>query len=280
MGKHKKSTIPAPPPESFHLPQTGVESHAHLNDRRFQDDFDSVLQRCRDTGLARIGQIFLSADAWEEDSPKFLPHSEFFFALGIHPTEAALYTHKEKERLKAIYAHEPRIKAVGEIGLDYYWKDCPPDVQKKVFAEQLDTACALNLPVVIHCRNAEEDTLKLLEERQFKDYPLLWHCFGGDARLADHILNNGWHISIPGPVTYPSNELLREAVRLIPAERLMMETDSPYLPPMPHRGERNEPAYLAFTIQTMAQSRGVSPEDLWTSCGRTACAFFKLEPPQ
>jgi TatD DNase family protein len=106
--------------------------------------------------------------------------------------------------------------------------------------------------------------------------PLVWHCFGGDRALAERILELGWHISCPGPVTFPANSALREAVKIIPAERLMIETDCPYLAPMPYRGKRNEPAYLALTLQVRAEERGVAAAELWTSCGKTAAEFFRL----
>ena len=175
------------------------------------------------------------------------------------------------------FATEPRLRAVGEIGLDFHWQDCPRELQFKAFAEQLDLARELDVPLVIHCRDAEDDCLMTLEARGFAGYPLLWHCFGGGPALARRILNNGWHISVPGPVTYPANAALREAVALIPADRLLLETDSPYLAPVPWRGRRNEPALTVFTAQTVAEARGVSPEDLWLACGKNARRFFGLE---
>ena len=156
-------------------------------------------------------------------------------------------------------------------------QDCPRELQFQAFGEQLELARDLALPVVIHCREAEDDCLTLLEARGFAGYPLLWHCFGGGPELARRIVGNGWHISIPGPVSYPANTALREAVAAIPAERLLLETDAPYLSPVPWRGKRNEPAYTVFTARWMAEARQMPAEDLWLLCGTNARRFFALE---
>jgi TatD DNase family protein len=261
-----------------------VESHAHLNGPKFAEDLEEVLARAKNTGLAYIMQVFLSARAWNEGHARFKNHPEAYFMLGLHPTDLYNFADFDAElyAIRAIIkndqAGERRIKAVGEIGLDYYWKDVPPEAQIPAFRKQLALARELALPVVIHCRDAVEDTFKILEEENFADRALLWHCFGGDREMAGRILDNGWHVSIPGPVTFPANLALREAVAFIPPERMMMETDCPYLAPMPHRGKRNEPAFLAFTIQSMALAKNMSAAELWTSCGRTAIEFFGLPP--
>ena len=132
----------------------------------------------------------------------------------------------------------------------------------------------LDLPVVIHSRQAEEDTVAVLLEMGFRDRPLLWHCFGGDAAMARTLLDNGWHISVPGPATYPKNVALREAVASIPPDRLMLETDCPYLSPQQYRGKRNEPAYLAFTCAGVAELRDEDPAETWAACGANTLRFF------
>lgn len=284
MSKKKNSAHDAPPPESFGLPRTGVESHAHLNGPRFESDLEEVLARAKNAGLAYIMQVFLGVQAWNDGYPRFKDRPECYFMLGVHPTDIHKLADPDAELagIRAIIeddmAGERRIRAAGEIGLDYYWQDVPPEAQVPVFRKQLAMARGLGLPVVIHCRDAVEDTFRILEEENFAGRPLLWHCFGGDATMAGRVLDNGWHLSIPGPVTFPANRALREAVAQIPPNRLMMETDCPYLAPMPHRGRRNEPAYLAFTIQAMAEAKNMSAAELWTSCGRAAIDFFGLPP--
>jgi TatD DNase family protein len=259
-----------------------VESHAHLDDDRFLPDLDQVLSRAAAAGVAHLGQIFLGPAAWEKGKGRFPrnpAHPEVFFLLGIHPAEAHAFPPDVPDRLRSILTSDPdasRIRALGEIGLDYYWKDCPPPVQKEMFRRQLRLAGDLDLPVVIHCREATEDALSLLRDEGFFGRPLLWHCFGGDSALAARIVEAGWHLSIPGPVTYPANEDLRRAVASVPRDRLLVETDCPYLAPHPLRGRRNEPAFLGYTIAAMAEARGEDPADLWTACGENARRFFGL----
>lgn len=270
----KKSRPYFPPPA---LPRTGVESHAHLNSRQFDLDREEMLERAAAAGVAQILQVFLSPEAWERDKALFGDHPNIYFLLGIHPTEAERLTLDAEAAIRAAVRADPRIRAIGEIGLDYYWKDCPPEIQKETFIRQLGLAREVGLPVVIHCREAEADTFALLEKQGFTGYPLLWHCFGGDAPMADRIVENGWYLSIPGPVTFPANNALREVVASVPLERLLVETDCPYLSPEPLRGKRNEPANLGYTIAAMAKARNMDTTVLWTACGDNARRFFSID---
>ena len=276
MSSKKNDPWFAPPA----LPCTGVESHAHLNHPRFADDLEAMLGRAREAGVAWFGQIFLSPQEYHTHIERFSTWADMFFIVGIHPTDLLEHSITVLDEIQAIIASNKRIRAVGEIGLDYYWKDCPADLQKQFFIPQLHMAKDLGLPVVIHCRDAEEETLSILTAEGLTGYPLLWHCFGGDSELARRVLDAGWHISVPGTVTFPKNQALREAVARIPDDRLLVETDCPYLAPVPLRGKRNEPAYLGYTIAAMAQARNTSPEQLWTTCGNNARRFFGLDAPE
>ncbi len=178
--------------------------------------------------------------------------------------------------MRAHFKAEPRLKGVGEIGLDYYWERVPHDVQKDTFIRQLELARELDLPVVIHSRDANEDTVALLVEQGFRDCPVLWHCFGADVDLARSLVHNGWHVSIPGPVTYRKTDELQAAVAHIPLDRLMIETDCPFLTPEPWRGKRNHPALMAFTARRIAEIKGRSVVDIWQMAGDNARAFFGL----
>ncbi|MDR2574675.1 MAG: TatD family hydrolase [Desulfovibrio sp.] len=271
---HKK--IQRIDPLTMALPVGGVDSHAHLDGPEFDADRDATLDRALAAGLARIGCVFLNPGDFTVRKTLFNARPEVFFLLGIHPCEGRFCTDEALSAMRGAFAHEPRLKAVGEIGLDYHWKDCPRETQIAAFTAQLDLARELDRPVALHCREAEEEALAILESRGFKNYPLLWHCFGGGKGLARRILANGWHISIPGPVTYNGNAGLREAVAVIPADRLLLETDSPYLSPVPWRGARNEPAHTVFTAHAVALARGESPEAVWLACGENARRFFRL----
>ncbi len=253
-----------------------MESHAHLNSRQFSVDRKEVLERAFAAGVAQIIQVFLSPEAWATGKELFAQYPEVYFILGIHPTEAAGYTETMETGIRQAVLADARIRAIGEIGLDFYWKDSPPEAQIRVFLRQLALARDLKLPVVIHCREAEKECFELLEGEGFTEYPLLWHCFGGDAVMLERIVRNGWHISVPGTVTFPGNGALRLAVAAAPAERLLVETDCPYLSPMPLRGKRNEPANLGYTIAVMAEARGMTPAELWTQCGDNARRFFGI----
>lgn len=256
------------------LPCVGCDSHAHLDGEEFDADREEVLARARAAGVATIGNIFLHPDTWRQKRAYFDAHPEVFFVLGIHPCDGQQCTPEVMAAIRDAFAEDERLRAVGEIGLDFYWDDCPKEIQYQALHDQLQLARELEKPVVIHCRNAEAETLTTLEARGFAGYPLLWHCFGGDADMARRIIRNGWYISIPGPVSYPANKAVREALAVIPDDRLLLETDSPYLSPVPWRGKRNEPAFTVFTVRHMAAARGMEPEELWQLCGNNARRFF------
>ncbi len=272
----KKNKAPLPEPESLALPRTGVESHAHLDLEPFAADLAEVLDRARRSGVRGMGNVFLGPDAYHAGKALFAAAPDVFFLLGIHPGDADKCDAQAVAAMRQAFADDPRLRAVGEIGLDYYWDDHPRDLQQQVFRMQLALAREVERPVVIHSRDANADVLAILEEEGFRNYPLLWHCFGADAATAERIVANGWHVSIPGPVSYPKNDGLREALRVIPQDRMLLETDCPYLTPMPYRGKRNEPAFLVFTARVVAETLGVPVADLWTQCGRNAARFFGL----
>lgn len=259
------------------LTQGGVDSHAHLDSKEFDKNRDEIIKKAHEAGVSQIGNIFLSPEDFERNNKYFASFPEVFFILGIHPCDGLKCSPSCLEKMAFLFQNDKRLKAVGEIGLDYHWDDCPREIQKEALILQLQMAKELSKPVVIHCREAEEDCLMILEAEGFKDYPLLWHCFGGGARQAKRIIYNGWHISIPGTVTYPANAELRQAICEIPDDKLLLETDCPYLAPVPWRGTCNEPAYLVFTARAAASARGQNPDELWKRCGDNARRFFNAE---
>lgn len=276
MGKKKKKIRPLP--ESLGLSPIGIDTHAHLDMEDFpEEELDEVLAQARKSGVARIGNVFLSVDAYEQGRARFANHPSVFFTLAQHPNDTNEFDTADIDRMRECFENDPRLKAVGETGLDYYWDDVPHEVQQKAFRLHLGLARELDLPVVIHSRDADEDTIAILLDEGFKDRPLLWHCFGGGPELAERILDNDWHISIPGPVSYAKNHDLRVATMLIPLNRLVIETDAPYLTPEPWRGKRNHPALVAFTAAKVAEVKAMRIEDIWRTTARTARRFFNLD---
>ncbi|MEF2144667.1 MAG: TatD family hydrolase [Desulfovibrionaceae bacterium] len=279
MSKKKKR----PEPESLNLPLCGVDSHAHLDlsdpdAGGFETDLDEVLDAARRAGVARIGNVFLGPDKYERNRSRFDAHPEVFFILGMHPCDALDCTDEILSRMAAAFRTDTRLRALGEIGLDFYWDDAPHDVQEQVLRAQLRLARELDVPVVIHCRDAEADMLRVLDDENFTGRALLWHCFGGGPDLAEAVLSRGWQLSIPGPVTYRKAEELQAAVAMIPLERLLVETDCPYLTPEPWRGKRNHPALAAFTAAKIAELKGLDPTMVWRVAGENALRFFGLLP--
>jgi len=272
--KHKHNRAE---PETLGLPLAGVDSHAHVDLVDFDPDREEIMDRALACGVARTGNVFLGPEAYRKNRQLFAHRPEFFFLLGIHPGEADTCSPAAREAMRQAFRSDPRLKAVGEIGLDYYWDDHPRDLQAQVFRAQLDLALELGLPPVIHCRDAFDDCLRQLLEAGFSGKKLLWHCFGGDAGQAETLLEHGWTLSIPGPVSYAANEALRSAVQVIPLERMVIETDSPYLSAEPWRGKRNHPALVGFTAACVAELKGLPVEQVWTATGKNARAFFHLE---
>lgn len=274
MSKKKKKPLPLP--ESLGLPCAGVESHAHLDLEQFSDDLPEVISRAKHAGVRFMGQVFLGPEKYAENKELFAKQDAIFFLLGIHPCHADQCTDEAIAQMEAAFAQDSRLKGVGEIGLDYYWDDHPRDFQQQVFKKQIAMAKRLQQPIIIHSRDANDDAVAILEEEGCKNYPVLWHCFGANAAMAERLVGNGWHISIPGPVTFPSNTALRDALSVIPEDRLMLETDCPYLTPQPYRGKRNEPAYIVFTAAKVAEVLKKDPSELWKTCGENAIRFFRL----
>ncbi len=274
MAKKKRER---PDPAGFGLPRVGVESHAHLDVEEFAPgEISQVLDRAAAAGVARVGNVFLGPAAYEAHKGYFADRPEVFFLLGVHPCDADRMVPGDLAAMESAFRADPRLLAVGEIGLDYYWDATTADSQKRAFRDQLDLARQLDRPVAVHCREAASDTLAILDDMGFRDRPLVWHCFGGDAALAAAVLARGFHVSVPGPVTYARNVALAEAVAGLDRSRLLLETDSPYLSPEPWRGKRNEPALLVFTALKVAALLGMEPEALWRLAGDNARAFFGL----
>lgn len=261
-----------------------VDSHAHLDGKQFDSDREQVIARAREAGVRTMVAI------GNGDGPPHLDagiqlaekHPFMYATVGIHPHEASLasdHAFAELERL----ARHPKVIAWGEIGLDYYYDHSPRDSQKKVFLQQMELAAAAKLPIVIHCRpsdnsdNAWQDCLGLLQQQWApKGIGGILHCFTGEAAHARRALDMGFMISFAGNLTFPRAQQIRDAALEVPLDRILIETDSPYLAPVPHRGKRNEPAFVKETARKLGELRSLSIDTIGQQTARNFYNFFKL----
>jgi TatD DNase family protein len=236
-----------------------TDSHCHLDDKQFDSDREQTIERARAAGVERMMAIGTGSGPPDlEAALRLARQYPFIYAtVGVHPHDAAKATPETFAALEALAAEE-KVLAVGEIGLDYHYDFSPRDVQAAVFIEQLKLAGRAEKPIVIHTREAWEDTLRLLREHWSGGG--IMHCFSGGPAEARQALDLGFHLSFGGVLTFPKAETLREAARATPEDRLLVETDAPYLAPVPKRGKRNEPAFMVETVRRLAEVRGVAPE--------------------
>lgn len=248
-----------------------IDVHAHLD--KLEEGPQAAVDAALAAGVARI----ITIGTEPSDHPfiveavtKWSPY--VYGTLGVHPHEAGLWNADVKKFIKD-NIHNPRILAVGEIGLDYYYKHSDPEVQKKSFREQIELAIEYDMPVEIHTRDAEEDTVHILKDYAGKLKGLI-HCFTGTQYLADEAVKLGFHFSISGVVTFKNADALRSVVKSIPVENLHIETDSPFLAPIPHRGKQNTPAYMINTAQKVAEIKGISIDELQVQAIKNAQKIF------
>jgi TatD DNase family protein len=265
-----------------------VDSHAHLDGPKFDADRQEVLARARTAGLVSILAIGSGTGPGSLDCAIRIAeqHDWIFASVGIHPHEAKLATDADFTELESLARH-PRVIGFGEIGLDYHYDHSPRDVQQSVFIRQMELARAAKLPIIIHCRpsdgseNAWDDCLNLIREH-WAPTALggILHCFTGECNHAQQALDMGFMISFSGNVTFPKAENIREVAKFVPADRILIETDSPFLAPVPHRGKRNEPAFVATTAAKIAELRGADPNDIGDLTAHNFFRFFGLPQPK
>jgi TatD DNase family protein len=253
-----------------------VDSHCHLDDEKFAADRDATIARAREAGVERMMAIGTGDGPPDLEAAVRLARAhEFIYAtVGVHPHDAAKATPETFDRLAEL-AREPKVLAIGEIGLDYHYDFSPRDVQRGVFARQLQLAAHARKPIVIHTREAWDETLALIREHGLP-FGGIMHCFTGGAKEAGQALELGFHLSFGGILTFPRADDIRQAAARTPEDRLLIETDSPYLAPVPHRGKRNEPAFLAETARRLAELRGVAPEDIARATASNFDRLFRL----
>lgn len=255
-----------------------IDTHAHL-DMYNPGELDEVLLRAEQNGVGIILTIGTDLPSCLTTLELIEKNPQLYGAVGFHPHEAKHVKPDHLNQLKE-WAKHTKIKAIGEIGLDYYRDYSPREKQQEIFRAQLDITRELELPVIIHNRDASPDTLKILKESGFPGGRVVFHCFSGDLWLADELLAMGCYISIAGPVTYKNAVKTVEVAGVVPLEKLLLETDCPYLTPHPHRGQTNEPGYLPLVAEKVAEIKGLSAEQVASATTANAGRFFQLQIEQ
>lgn len=252
-----------------------IDTHCHLDANRFDDDRPEVLRRARDAGVERMVTIGCDVAGSERALGLAKTHADVFCSAGVHPHEAEKAEDGFVDALKAIAAH-PKCVAIGECGLDFYYDHSPRERQAEVFAAQIRLAVELQLPLVIHVRDAWDDCLRILREENAEKTGGIIHCFSGSLDQAKRSLDLNFYISIPGIVTFKKAGDLPLVVDECPRDRLLVETDSPYLAPKPYRGKRNEPAYVAHVAEKVAEIWGDDVENVKRVTGENARRVFRI----
>ena len=236
------------------------DTHAHLDDRAFDCDREELLAGLAARGTSMVMNPGCSLDSSKNAVALANRYPWIYAAVGSHPDVADEVNETVLERYRLLAAQNPKVKAIGEIGIDYHYEDIPRELQLKAFRMQMELAKELNLPVIVHEREAHEDGMKVVKE--FPEVKGVFHCYSGSAEMARQLVDLGWYIGFTGVLTFKNARKAIETAESIPLERIVLETDCPYMAPVPHRGKRNDPGYLCYMAQKLAEIRGVSLEEI------------------
>lgn len=251
------------------------DTHAHYDSESFRADRDEVLSRLRAAGVGLVVNPGCDVESSRAAVKLAEQYDHVYAAVGIHPEDCGGAGDEELSAIRDLCGH-PKVVAVGEIGLDYYWEENPPrQVQQDLFRRQLALAAQLDLPVIIHDREAHGDSFAILQE-----YPQVrgvFHCFSGSPEMAEALLKRGWYLGFDGPITYKNARRAPEVAAITPLERIVVETDAPYLTPVPFRGKRNDSRYLPYVVEKLAEWKGVSPEEMERITFENGKRLFGLE---
>lgn len=251
------------------------DSHTHLNAEQFNDDIPETIKRAKELGVTKMAVVGFDTPTIEKSLQLSHDYSNIYSIIGWHSTEAGSYT-KDIEKKLQEQLTMPKVVALGEIGLDYYWMEDPKEVQAEVFRRQIAIAKEMNLPISIHTREALADTYQILKEEDIRDIGGIMHSFSGDFEWAKRFLDLGMHISFSGVVTFKKAQDVQEAATHVPLDRLLVETDAPYLAPVPYRGKRNEPGYTRYTVEKIAELRNLPIEEVALQTWKNAHRLFRI----
>lgn len=253
-----------------------IDSHAHLDDEAFDDDRDQVINALYENGIDFIVNIACDLKSSKTSQELAKTYENIYATVGVHPHDAITYTDEVEETLK-ILAQEKKVVAVGEIGLDYYYDNSPRHIQKEVFKRQLNLAHELRKNVVVHSRDASQDTFDILKEAHDKyEFKAVIHCYSQSLEMLKEYLRLGDYISLGGAVTFKNSKIRKEVAKIVPLDRLLLETDCPYMTPVPYRGKRNEPKYVNIVAEYIADLRGISKSDLVKVTDENTKRFYNI----
>lgn len=253
-----------------------IDSHAHLDDEAFDDDRDQVINDLYENGIDFIVNIACDLKSSKTSQELAKTYENIYATVGVHPHDAITYTDEVEETLK-ILAQEKKVVAVGEIGLDYYYDNSPRHIQKEVFKRQLKLANELRKNVVVHSRDASQDTFDILKEaHDIYEFKAVIHCYSQSLEMLKEYLRLGDYISLGGAVTFKNSKIRKEVAKIVPLDRLLLETDCPYMTPVPYRGKRNEPKYVNIVAEYIADLRGISKSDLVKVTDENTKRFYNI----
>ncbi|AHF58344.1 TatD family hydrolase [Spiroplasma eriocheiris] len=251
------------------------DTHCHLMSEEYNvDETSETIEEARISGVVLLNNVGYDIESSEAAVRQALQYDSVYATVGIHPTDVARHSSADIQRLNEL-SNASKVIAIGEIGLDYYHKNVSPELQKEWFRKQIKIAKAHDLPVVIHCRDAYEDCFKILLEEKVTKGEM--HCYGGDIVMAQKFLDLGFYISFAGNITFKNAENLREVARLIPLNKLLVETDAPYLTPDPYRGEKNYPRFITYTVKKLAELKKIPVEEMIRVTSRNGKKVFGIQ---
>ncbi|WP_046173298.1 TatD family hydrolase [Domibacillus indicus] len=252
------------------------DTHVHLNADQFQEDVEEVIKRAQEAGVSKMVVVGFDRPTISRAMELVEAYDELYAAVGWHPVDAIDMTDEDLNWIEQLAAH-PKVVAIGEMGLDYHWDKSPRDIQKDVFRRQIRLAKKVKLPIVIHNREATQDIVDILKEEDAGEVGGIMHCFSGSAETALECVKMNFYISLGGPVTFKNAKKPKEVAAAVPLEKLLIETDCPYLAPHPYRGKRNEPSYVKLVAEEIASLKNLSYEEVASATMENANKLFQLD---
>lgn len=252
------------------------DTHAHLNADQFREDVEEVIERAKNVGVRYMVVVGFDEKTIKGAMKLAETYDFIYAAVGWHPVDAIDMKEEHLTWLEEL-SHHPKVVALGEMGLDYHWDKSPKEIQKEVFRKQIQLAKKVKLPIIIHNREASQDIVDILKEENAREVGGIMHCFSGSVEIARICMDMNFYISFGGPVTFKNAKKPKEVAKIVPLDRLLIETDCPYLAPHPYRGKRNEPAYVTLVAQQLAELKGISVEELEKITTENAKKLFRID---